>query len=79
MVRRWLLTAVLSVAPVQALADPAGAERAVAEAEAMAERGDLVGAAVRYRDAFRKHPRPDLMCNVGVAYYKAKDLPRAHR
>lgn len=61
------------------MADPAGAERAVAEAEALAERGDLVGAAARYRDAFREHPRPDLMCNVGVAYYKAKDLPRAHR
>lgn len=61
------------------MADPAGAERAVAEAEALAEQGDLVGAAARYRDAFREHPRPDLMCNVGVAYYKAKDLPRAHR
>lgn len=38
-----------------------------------------MGAAARYRDAYREYPRPDLMCNVGVAYYKAKDLPRSHR
>lgn len=60
-------------------ADPAGAERFERDAEALASRGDFLGAAERYRNAYREYPRPDLMCNVGVAYYKAKDLPRAHR
>lgn len=44
-----------------------------------ADAGDFFGAAAKYREAFREQPRPDLMCNVGVAYYKAKDLPRAQR
>jgi hypothetical protein len=55
------------------------ADRAVAEAQTRAANNDFVGAAAKYREAFKADPRPDLMCNVGVAYYKAKDLPRAQR
>lgn len=47
------------------------------EAQDRAARGDFVGAAQKYREAFAEHPLPELLCNVGVAYYKAKDLPRA--
>lgn len=47
------------------------------EAQDRAAKGDFVGAAQKYREAFAEHPQPELLCNVGVAYYKAKDLPRA--
>lgn len=60
-------------------ADSAAADDLAKAAEALAASGDFPGAAAKYRDAYRQSPRPDLMCNVGVAYYKAKDLPRAHR
>lgn len=62
-----------------AFADRDGAERAIAEAKARAANSDFLGAAAKYREAHAAEPRPDLMCNVGVAYYKAKDLPRAQR
>lgn len=64
---------------MRASADPAGADRAAADAQVRADAGDFFGAAAKYREAFREQPRADLMCNVGVAYYKAKDLPRAQR
>lgn len=63
----------------QASADRGGADRAAADAQALAAKNDFVGAAAKYREAFAADPRADLMCNVGVAYYKAKDLPRAQR
>lgn len=69
----------LAAAPRGAAADPASAERFERDAEGLAASGDFLAAASKYREAFREHPRPDLICNVGVAYYKAKDLPRAHR
>jgi hypothetical protein len=47
------------------------------EAQDRAAAGDFVGAAQKYREAFAASPKPELLCNVGVAYYKAKDLPRA--
>jgi hypothetical protein len=81
-VARWCAPlVVISVAGVtlRATADPAGADRAAADAQVRADAGDFFGAAAKYREAFREQPRPDLMCNVGVAYYKAKDLPRAQR
>lgn len=59
-------------------ASPAYGDSA-ADAQAFAARGDYLAAALKYREAYREQPRADLMCNVGVAYYKAKDLPRAHR
>lgn len=51
----------------------------VSDAQALAAKNDFVGAAQKYREAFAASPQPDLLCNVGVAYYKAKDLPRAQR
>lgn len=56
---------------VRADADP------TQEAQDRAAKGDFVGAAQKYREAFAASPKPELLCNVGVAYYKAKDLPRA--
>jgi hypothetical protein len=70
---------VLAGLAVQAGADTGAADRAAAEAKTRAANNDFVGAAAKYREAFKAEPRPDLMCNVGVAYYKAKDLPRAQR
>jgi hypothetical protein len=53
------------------------ADDAVAQAEALAKQGDFVGAAGKFKIASARDPRPELICNVGVAYYKAKLLPRA--
>ncbi len=69
----------LAVLAVQADADPGAADQATADAQARAAKGDYIGAAAKYREAFGAEPRPELLCNVGVAYYKAKDLPRAQR
>lgn len=74
-----LVGAVLVACSAAADADPTAAERAIERAEARARRGDLAGAAASYRDAFREEPRPALLCSIGVAYYEAKDRPRAHR
>jgi hypothetical protein len=52
----------------------------VKDAESLAAGGDFVSAAARFREAYAREPsRPELLCNAGVAYYKASDLPRAHR
>jgi len=59
-------------------ADTATADRLAAEAEQLATRGDNVGAAAKFREAFAADPRPALICNVGVAYSRANELPRAH-
>ena len=59
-------------------ADPAGADRATADADARAKGGDFVGAAAKFREAYAQDARPELLCDVGVAYHKAKELPRAH-
>jgi hypothetical protein len=64
-------------AAAPAVADPAAADRAEAEARARAEAKDFVGAARKYREAYAADPRPERICNVGVAYYKAQELPRA--
>jgi hypothetical protein len=74
-----LVAVILLASVAQASADGVAADRAAAEAQTRASNGDFVGAATKYREAFTAEPRPDLMCNVGVAYYKAKDLPRAQR
>jgi hypothetical protein len=68
-----VLAVVAGFGPVAARADT------VADAQALATAGDFIGAALKYREAFAASPRAELICNVGVAYYKAKDLPRAHR
>jgi hypothetical protein len=53
------------------------AEQLEAEAQELAASGDMLGAAAKFREAHALDPRPELLCNVGVAYHKAKDLPRA--
>ena len=49
------------------------------EAEALAAQHQFVAAAVKYREAYALEHLPEQMCNVGVAYHKAGDLPRAQR
>jgi hypothetical protein len=66
-----------SVAP--AAADRATADQLADDASKLAASGDLAGAAAKFRAAFAADPRPELVCNVGVAYYKLTDLPRADR
>lgn len=58
---------------------PAYAQSPADDAHALAAKGDYLAAAAKFRAAFEADPRPELMCNVGVAYNKARDLPRAHR
>ena len=76
---RAVVVIFLAALALDAAADPSAADRAVAEAQTRAANNDFLGAAAKYREAFTAEPRPELMCNVGVAYYKAKDLPRAQR
>lgn len=45
----------------------------------LAAKGDFLGAAAKFREAYAAAPRPELMCNVGVAFYKGKDYPHAQR
>ena len=78
-VHRIVAVIFLAGATLQAFADGGAADRAVTEAQTRAANNDFVGAAAKYREAFKADPRPELMCNVGVAYYKAKDLPKAQR
>ncbi len=70
---------VITCAASVAYADRQAADRLAAEADAFAAKGDLVAAAAKFRAAYAEDPRTDLMCNVGVAYYKALDLSRAYR
>ena len=71
--------AVMLVAMCVSRTDADPADDAVAEAQRRAAANDFVGAAAKYREAFAASPRADLLCNVGVAYYKARDLPHAQR
>jgi hypothetical protein len=57
-------------------ADP---KQLTADAEALVAKGDMLGAAAKYRAAFAEEPIPEHVCNAGVAYHKAQDLPRSHR
>jgi hypothetical protein len=66
------------VLAVRVSANPAS-DAAAADAKTKAKANDFVGAAAKFREAYAADPSPDLMCNVGVAYFKAKDLPRAER
>jgi hypothetical protein len=77
MVRVVVLIVALCAMHGDARAQPAKADALVREAETLAGAGDFLGAAAKYRDAYAADPRVDLMCNVGIAFHKAKDLPRA--
>lgn len=62
-----------------AYADPKAADKLAEEANARAKQGDFAGAAAKFRAAHAAEPRAELICNVGVSYFKAKDLLRAQR
>lgn len=47
-------------------------------ADELAAAQNYKGAAAKFRAAFRLDPLPGYVCNVGVAYQRAKDLPHAH-
>lgn len=65
-------------AAAPAAADDAGVALELAkQGEAAAAKGDFAGAVARFKDALAHDPRPEYQCNVGVAYYKGGDLPRA--
>ncbi|MBK9037103.1 MAG: hypothetical protein IPL61_38645 [Myxococcales bacterium] len=70
--------ALITPAAAAAAPDPDRADALAAEAEARAAGGDFLGAAASFRDAHAADPRPEFLCNVGVAFHKARDLPRAH-
>ncbi len=72
-----MLIAALCAIHTPAHADPTKAAEFERDAETLAAAGDFLAAAAKYREAYTADPRVDLMCNVGIAYHKAKDLPRA--
>ncbi len=76
--RAFAVAALLVLAPATARADAAGALRAGTEAEQLAKAGMFTEAAGRFREAYRLDPLPKYLCNVGVAYQKAKQLAKAH-
>ena len=62
----------------RASADNAGQAAAAAKAaEATAAEHHYAEAAAKFREAYRLDPRPEYFCNVGVAYQRAKQWPRA--
>src|SRR5438874_5540734 len=76
---RVVSAAVIAIALAgRAGADPAKADALAADANTAVRAGDFAGAAAKFRAAYAEDPRPELVCNVGVAYYKANDLVRAH-
>src|ERR1044071_3461043 len=77
MSRAAVLVCTILVAAPSARADTQTANRAAAEADALLRAKDFRGAAAKFREAYAADPRPDFMCNVGVAYHKAQELPRA--
>ncbi len=78
-VKRSVIAVALCALSARVFADPATADTLAAEAEAFAKVGKFSEAAERFRDAWRNDKlRPTLLCNVGISYYKAKDLVRAH-
>ena len=77
MSRVVVLIAALCAIHTRVHADAATADASVREAETLAAAGDFLGAATKYRDAYTADSRVELMCNVGIAYHKAKDLSRA--
>lgn len=69
---------VASLTPTFAHADGAAGAALEREAEAFVATGDFLNAAARYRAAYGADPRPEFLCNVGVAYVKGNDPVRAH-
>lgn len=61
-----------------AAADPEEARERAAQADTAAAAGDNDRALALYKQALALHDAPRYRCNVGIAYYKVKDWPRAH-
>ncbi len=60
------------------MASPEDANRLVTEATTLAKQGQMVEAAGKFLAAFKADPRPELLCNVAIAYQKAgNELARA--
>jgi hypothetical protein len=77
--RGWIALAFVALAAGTAAADPAAADQAAAEAGALAKAGKFRAAAEKFREAWHADKlRSELFCNIGISYYKAKDLVRAH-
>ena len=75
---RLVSLVVVALAGVGA-ADPTNPDTAEAEATALANAGDYRAAAAKFAEAFKADPtRAELFCNIGISYYKARDLARAH-
>lgn len=76
---RALFLVLIAVTPSIGWADPSAADRAAAEAEALAKSGNYAAAAARFRTAWQADKvRTELFCNIGISFYKGKDLVRAH-
>lgn len=80
MLRALFVVATIAIAARPISAAPAtDADRAAAEADALAKAGDFPAAAAKFREGWQADKlRTDLFCNIGISYYKAKDLVRAH-
>ncbi len=77
--KRSVIAVALCAFGASALADPATADRLADEATALDKAGKFGEAAERFREAWRNDKlRPLLLCNIGISYYKAKDLVRAN-
>jgi hypothetical protein len=71
----FVIGAMIAAACASAHADPAGDRRAVADQ--LANDGRFAEAAAAYLDAYAVDQSAALVCNAGVAYFKANQLPRA--
>jgi hypothetical protein len=78
-VKRSVIGVALCALLAHASADPATATKLAEEGNALVKAGKFSEAAERYREAWHNDKlRPEFLCNVGISYYKAKDLVRAH-
>jgi tetratricopeptide (TPR) repeat protein len=69
----------LALAVTRSAADPATADTLAADAAASAAAGDYKKAAGTFAEAFKEDPtRTDVFCNIGISYFKAGSLARAH-
>jgi len=75
---RWR-SAVLTVVLASTAARADTADQLAGDAKALAKAGDFVGAAAKFRAAYAVEPKPEHICNAGIAYQKAGDklLPQA--
>jgi hypothetical protein len=71
------LFGVLVALATPAYADDPTAATVAKEAETLAKAQKYEDAAVKFREAHRLDPRPEYLCNVGVAYQRAKRWPKA--